>query len=238
MGTVPYRRLYIWFSPHGSKLRGHEKHVGARLDEMREPLVESDAHAHSLGVSGRELAPEILIARLARAEHGPGGVESVELRSDGSHQVQALLVDHPGDHANHRPVERCGIDGELDIASAVRPCRDAFPTGRCSLYVSRQEGIVRRIPLLRVDAVENADEIGGAIPQDAVEPEPEVRRLDFFSVSPADRRDRSGVDDAAFEEADLSPELQSPEPTRGPTADPGAGASRAERAPGMRDCES
>src|SRR6185369_9191343 len=72
----------------------------------------------------------------------------------------------------------------------------------------RQERVRLRIPEVRVDAVQDADEIGAPASKDAIESEPGLGRLDLAGIRPADRRDHARVDDAAFEQADAPPELQ------------------------------
>src|ERR1051325_11876703 len=71
----------------------------------------------------------------------------------------------------------------------------------------RQEPIARGIPLARVDAVQDADDVGLAPRDDAVEAEAELGRLDFLRVARADGRDEVGVVDAALQKTDASPEL-------------------------------
>ena len=59
--------------------RRHQEDVGARLDEVRQPLVEADARADAVAVQGREPSPEVLVARLAGAEHDERRVEPRDL---------------------------------------------------------------------------------------------------------------------------------------------------------------
>ena len=70
---------------------------------------------------------------------------------------------------------------------AVKPKRfEHLPLRRClplqigRLERHRQVRIVRRIPLIVIDSVQNPDEVGGSGPQDAVEAESELRRLNLL----------------------------------------------------------
>ena len=69
--------------------------------------------------------------------------------------------------------------------------------------------ICRGIPRLRVDAVEDADQIGAPRREHAFEAERELRRENLLRVARADRRDLLAVDDPRLQEADAMPELES-----------------------------
>jgi len=73
-----------------------------------------------------------------------------------------------------------------------------FPARSSALNRLGRKGVARRIPPLDVDPVQNPREIRRAIPQDAVEPETEVGRLDLLGVRAAHGRYDLGVSDAAL----------------------------------------
>ena len=83
-----------------------------------------------------------------------------------------------------------------------------FP--RQILFAERrgQERVVRRIPLVRVYAVQDAHESISSSADDAVKAEASVGPLNLVRVARAHRRDEICVVDAAFEEADPAPELE------------------------------
>ena len=162
--------------------RRHQEHVGAPLDQMRDRLVEPDPDANPIRMQGSEAPPHVLIARLAGAEHDEGGVEPRQLICDSRDEVEALLIDHARNHADERPRHRLLADGQAVRGEHGLLGRD-LPRQIVWAVRRRQERIVGGIPLRRVDPVQDADQIAGAAPQDAVEAEPELGRLDLAGVS-------------------------------------------------------
>ena len=65
-----------------------------------------------------------------------------------------------------------------------------------------------RIPLVVIDAVENAGDVGGAAAQNALQTEAVLRGLDLLGVLAADRGDEIRVSQRALEEVHLAEELQ------------------------------
>ena len=71
-----------------------------------------------------------------------------------------------------------------------------------------EESVALGIPLARVDAVQDADEPFPARTKDAVEAEPELRRLNFLGIPGAHCRNRVRIDEAGFQKADAPPVLE------------------------------
>ena len=59
--------------------RRHQEDVGARLDQVRQRLVEADARGDRDPGARRQRPPHVLVARLAGAEHDERGVELRQL---------------------------------------------------------------------------------------------------------------------------------------------------------------
>ena len=68
----------------------------------------------------------------------------------------------------------------------------------------RQIAVVARIPIVVVDAIEDADHRGAARAQDRIQPHAVFRRLDLARVGWAHGRDQVGVRDASAEQIDLA----------------------------------
>ncbi len=60
-------------------------------------------------------------------------------------------------------------------------------------------GVGGWIPLVVVNAVQDAEEVAAALPQDAFQPIAELGRLDLLGILAAHGRDRVGVYDAALQ---------------------------------------
>ena len=80
-----------------------------------------------------------------------------------SGRVQRVVVRREAERLEHRAASR-------------PPC----PSRCCRVERLGQVRVARRIPLIVVDPVQDADQVAGAVAQDAVEAEPELRRLDLL----------------------------------------------------------
>jgi len=152
---------------------------------------------------------------------------------------RTILLDpwfaNPRSPKKQEQVERCDLllvsHGHFDhmgTGDAVALARRLGPTWPCihelSLYlgdlglpgevirrVARgDERVHRRIPGCIVHAVEDAEEVRGAVAEHAVEPGPEFLSLDLAGVRLAHRTEDVGEVQAALEQVHLSPELQPP----------------------------
>src|SRR5205814_9659974 len=88
------------------------------------------------------------------------------------------------------------------------PLRSALAAELVGIVWLWDVGIARRIPLIVIDSVQNPDHIIGAVPQDAVESEPEFRRLNFARIARADGRNHAAEHQSAFEITDSPPVLE------------------------------
>ena len=142
------------------------------------------------GWAAASRGPQVLVARLARAEHDEGRVETRQVVGERGNEVEALLIDHPRDHPDERP---------RTALAAGKPIRREHVSLR-----GRFAGQVGR----RCTAPAETDRVAGShcsvsmpfrmptrslapLAQDAVEAEAELRRLNLAGVARADGRDRS-----------------------------------------------
>ena len=192
------------------------------------------------GMAGRELAPDVLIVRLAGAEDDPGRVERRRaLGASAAIRSRPFLIDHPGDHADERPVR-------ATPASPARPYR-----ARSSALLS---ALSRQVRAALYGAGRSGSRAGSHcfVSMPFRMPTRSAARLRRMPSNPNPNSGvwissayfgltvvmTSRVVDAALEEADPSPEFETVRATGDPTADRGAAASRARRVPGTPDCES
>src|SRR3989441_9625235 len=191
----------------GLEPRRHEEDVGAPLNQMREPFVEPDARTNAIRESRRERRPEILIPRFAGTEDDERRVELRQIVLERGDEVEAFLVDHARDHADQWPLHG-GLVRDESVSREDGGLRRLLARKIVGAVRLRQIGIVRGIPFLRVDPVQDADEIRATLTQDAVEPEPELRRLNLLRVPRADGGDDVRVIDAALQKTDPPPVLE------------------------------
>src|SRR6185369_5062074 len=95
--------------------RRHEEHVGAGLDEVRERLAESALVGDLLRVLEREAAEELLVIRLAGAEHDE--LETTARERTWQHllaEVEALLPREARDDPEHRHARVVAETGALE----------------------------------------------------------------------------------------------------------------------------
>ena len=157
-GSVPYRMLYIWFRPQGSNrdgIRNKSEPASMRCasdssNPMRAPIRSGYAFASVVHMR--------LITGLASTEHDERGVQLRKVCGERSDQVEALLIDHPRHHADERTRQRGGVAGQT-VARQDRRLRRALPRHIGRIEGSRQKRIVRRIPVVGIDPVQDADQV-------------------------------------------------------------------------------
>ena len=106
-----------------------------------------------------------------------------------SGRVSVVLVHREPEHFEHAPLRRRLA---LEVLHAVR---------------LGQVRVAGRIPLLVVDAVQDAHQLRRALAENAVEPEPVLRGLDLLGIARAHGRDHTAEDDAGLQKADAAPVL-------------------------------
>src|SRR4029453_10640421 len=102
--------------------RRYKEDVGASFDEMSELLAEVDAGADSIRMTSGKPGPQVLISRLTSPKHDPRRFQPRQLVGDRRQEIESLLIDHAGDHADERARKGCSIHRE-----AVPP--QDFPLG-------------------------------------------------------------------------------------------------------------
>lgn len=122
--------------------------------------------------------------------------------SHGQDQFQSLLMGHARDHAEQR---RIGID--LQAKFLLQILLATLLAGRraaaeLALQVLGNQAL--GLPVVGVDAVENAGELMPTLRQQALHAHAEWRRLDFLGVGGRYRGDVIGVEQAGFEERQIA----------------------------------
>ncbi len=188
----------------GLEPRRHQEEVAAGLDDMGQPLVEADPHADAIGIPIRQPQPLLLEPPGTAAEQDEGGAGGRQPIPNPGQQIEALLLDQPGDHADQRAAQPIVVGGEAERLQRLA-LRQLLRVERGGRIGRRQAGVGRRVPPVGVDAVQDPHDVGRTLLQDAVEAEAVLRRLHLARVGRADGRHHVTEGDAGLEEADLSP---------------------------------
>ncbi len=173
-----------WLEP-----RRHQEQVRTPLNQVRQTLVEPDPRADPLRIACGESQPQVLVSSFSRAQQDKARIEPWQVVRQGGQQIESLLVHHPGNHPHKRTRQRRLADRQPVRVqhSALGP---GFPLQIRRVVRDGQVRVTRRIPSIVIDSVQNPDEVGGAIPEDAVEAEPKFGRLNFCGIRRADGGDR------------------------------------------------
>ncbi|CDN44903.1 hypothetical protein BN871_FY_00070 [Paenibacillus sp. P22] len=185
------------------ELGRHEIQVGAGVDAAREPVIEAGADAAFVIPGMRGLTEHLLVFPFPGTEDRELHVFFEQLAEDGVDQVEALLLHQPGHDADDRNVRPLGqahlpLQGEL-VGQLVR-------SGAAQLGVERL--IRSRIEVGRVDAVDDARQIGRSPAQKAVQPFPVISGLDLLGITRAYGRKLVRVEKSALHAARRTVEFQ------------------------------
>src|SRR5579862_2612006 len=173
----------------------HEEHVRPGLDAVGQRVVEPEGHGDAPGVARVKRRKELMVLGLAGAEQDKLRARRDETVEDGGHQIEALLVREPADHAYERGIRRV-----VEMLGAPQVARaDGLAAEVVGRVACGDVRIGRRIPGPVIDAVQDADEVGRAVAQHAFESAPELRRLDFMRVLLAHGAEVVGIDQSAFQ---------------------------------------
>ena len=130
-----------------------------------------------------------------------------QLRGERRDQIEPLLVHHARHHADDGP-RHGGVIRREPEQLEQRALRLPLPLEPLHIERRRQKRIVRRVPLVDVDAVENADQRIGSRSHHAVEAIAVLGTLNFIRIGRTDRRHRVGEFHARLEQAEAIPELE------------------------------
>ena len=167
---------------------------------MGQRFVIADIGAHVALVLSFKPAEGALVPRISRAEHRHLGIPVNDLREDGVHQVQALLVSQPGNQPDHHfPVilrkPQLFLQGPFVFLFLLH--------GVIRVVGRGQQRVLFRIPLLHVDAVHDAAQPWAVIAQMGVQSLAEGGCLDFLGVGFAHRSNPVREGQAALEHVGL-----------------------------------
>ena len=118
----------------------------------------------------------------------------------GLDQVQALLVDKAGDHADDRRVLVALDAAELEQLELV----DLFVLRRLGAVVLEDLGVGLRVERIHVDAVQDAVQLVAVHAQHGIQTVAVVFGLDLVCVGGGDRRHRSGGHDRGLHQVDVA----------------------------------
>ena len=146
---------------------------------MGQPLVEVRVDRRLPGMSLPD-GPQLgFVVRLARAEQHELQVARQQVVEGPEQDVDSLLLGQPGHHAHQRSVGDRQADALLEVGPAVAFAREVGGGIRTS-----NEAVGGRVPDGVVHAVEDPDELPGALPEHAVEPVSENwRRMQYWAVT-------------------------------------------------------
>ena len=165
---------------------------------MRQLRVEVDASAHLPLVLPIEVAEGILVLALAGAEHGNLDRAVEQLTQCVLDQVAALLLGKATHHDGERTA-RVNLEAELLLQHRLASgLAGEVVHGVVAGNARVNPGVV----LLRVDAVQDAMELPGAIAEDVIEPLAIERGLELLGVSRAHRGDGVRVEERPLHEVD------------------------------------
>ncbi len=163
---------------------------------MRERIVETELHGDPVRVAGREAREPPFQIGVARAQHDELRGQPDQALRDVRDEVDALLRHQPANHAEQR---RRGQRRETDRSAqrlAVRRLRVEAPR----IVALRDQRIARGIPLVDVDAVQDAAQHVAPAAQQPVQAAAERFALDLARVARAHGGHGVRIGDAALEE--------------------------------------
>ena len=179
--------------------RGHQEGVAAGLDPVGEFLVLALAKRDAARMGRSQSRKELLALAVAAAQHREGEVSPrYRFRQCLEQQVDPLLPGQAGDDADQRPAGT-RVEAEA-LAQRLAHLRLARQVAR--RVMPGQVAVGRRIPLPRVDAVEDADDGVPARAQHPVETHALLGRADFPGVGRAHGADDVGIPQALPEKID------------------------------------
>jgi hypothetical protein len=120
------------------------------------------------------------------------------------HHVEPLLRGQPADHAEQRHVR---VHGQ-PIWRCSSALQAALPVHVLGVEHLRQGAVDGRVPLLDVDAVQDAAQVAAAPRQHPVQAEAEGRGLDLPRVGGAHRRQHGAVDDGRLHQVEVAEVLE------------------------------
>ena len=189
--------------PAGLIARGHQEHVRPGFDLVGQHIIVGDLYGHLVGVLPGQSQEELLVGPIARPERHQGEVFCEQTVGHLSDQVKSLLRGEAGYDSQHRSLPLNVLLPESHAFEQI-PLALLFASQVLRRVVRGYESIRPRAPFLVVHSVQNAVDSLPTACQDSLQPEAELRGLDFPAVFLADRRNGVRVEDASFEQIHLA----------------------------------
>ena len=168
----------------GLKLRRHQEQIAARINTVRQPLVQSDVRADLPFIAPCRPVDEIDISFVAAAQEHDLNIHAHNVRQHALDQIKALLRREPRNHADHRGIGSfCKPEFTLQRTFADRLALRLRSIKRCG-----KVWVGSRIVGLGIDTVQNAGNRISAHPEQAVEPFAVIVRLDLLRIGGTDGR--------------------------------------------------
>src|SRR5258705_491677 len=145
--------------------RWHQEEIRPRIDPLRQRRVETERQRKASLVLRGEVAPLLLVGRIAAAQNGELSACIAKPRCDGGQEVHALLLHETTDDPEDRGR---GLDRQTRLLLEGR-LADRFAVLVVRVVVRRDVWIVRRIEEFGVDAVGDAPEVGSLLPQESLQ---------------------------------------------------------------------
>ena len=162
---------------------------------MGSALVIHDVGAHCTLVAVLVVAECILVPGIACAQNDNLGVAVDHLRHDAGDEIQSLLVGQAGDEADHK-FAFILLQSEAFLQSTLVLFLFLYRVG--CVIARGQKRIFRAVPLLDIDAVNDAAQLPGVVAQMRIQFLPIEIRLDLSGVGVADGGDHIRVGQAAL----------------------------------------
>ena len=168
---------------------------------MRQFLVIATLKGHALRPALRQRGKKIFVTRIAAAQHHQTRVAFLQqLRQCIEQQFKAFLQRQATDHTDQRSLrQRFQPDALLQQLFEL-----GLDAQLISVVMPRQVAVVSRVPVLVIDAIEQAGQMPCALTQYAIEAPAVFGRLDLLRVSGAHGADVVGVQDALAQRIDAA----------------------------------
>ena len=148
--------------PAGLKLRRDQQGVGSCVDPVRPRFIVHDIRAHASLVRILIIPERVLIYPVSAAKHHDLRILVHNLGKNGIDQIQSLLIRQPGDQSDHKFA--AVLDQAQFLLQLLLVLLFLFQHIG-DVVAGVQAGIGLRVPYIIVDAVYNAAQFAGMIPQ-------------------------------------------------------------------------
>ncbi len=172
------------------ELAGHEEHVAAGVDAVRKLMVHRKARRKASRILALRPGEQVGVLRLAHAEHDELDAGRHEFADDALDEIKALLVGQAGDDAHER-------NGRVDLKTKLLLqllLADFLAAQMIRIVVGVNLRILRRIIIVDVNAVENADELVLARAEETIQTLAVERGLNFIRIARGNGRQLVRID--------------------------------------------